>query len=286
MKNFFQPLSLCLALFSLNAIAETSVWKVSKGDDFIYVAGTVHLLPASEYPLPSAFAEAYRQADTLVLEAPLPESMAEQQQMLKSLQYPAGQTLSKQLNPSVRNELHQYLQSLGLPVAMVDNFKPGFVAMQLTLVEMSKAGLSGDGVDKYFLTQAKTAGKPLQFLETLEFQIELIAQLGAEDPNAFIKMSLAEAKDSSAMLKKLIKAWRAGDMDFIEREVLLKAKQDDATTYRLMFSDRNQRWLPQLQQMFQQPGHELVMVGAAHLPGNDGVLQLLQQAGFTLKQMQ
>lgn len=286
MKNFFQPLSLCLALFSLNAIAETSVWKVSKGDDFIYVAGTVHLLPASEYPLPSAFAEAYRQADTLVLEAPLPESMAEQQQMLKSLQYPAGQTLSKQLNPSVRNELHQYLQNLGLPVAMVDNFKPGFVAMQLTLVEMSKAGLSGDGVDKYFLTQAKTAGKPLQFLETLEFQIELIAQLGAEDPNAFIKMSLAEAKDSSAMLKKLIKAWRAGDMDFIEREVLLKAKQDDATTYRLMFSDRNQRWLPQLQQMFQQPGHELVMVGAAHLPGNDGVLQLLQQAGFTLKQMQ
>lgn len=286
MKNFFQPLSLCLALFSLNAIAETSVWKVSKGDDFIYVAGTVHLLPASEYPLPSAFAEAYRQADTLVLEAPLPESMAEQQQMLKSLQYPAGQTLSKQLNPSVRNELHQYLQSLGLPVAMVDNFKPGFVAMQLTLVEMSKAGLSGDGVDKYFLTQAKTAGKPLQFLETLEFQIELIAQLGAEDPNAFIKMSLAEAKDSSAMLKKLIKAWRAGDMDFIEREVLLKAKQDDATTYRLMFSDRNQRWLPQLQQMFQQPGHEFVMVGAAHLPGNDGVLQLLQQAGFTLKQMQ
>ena len=286
MKNFFQPLSLCLALFSLNAIAETSVWKVSKGDDFIYVAGTVHLLPASEYPLPSAFAEAYRQADTLVLEAPLPESMAEQQQMLKSLQYPAGQTLSKQLNPSVRNELHQYLQSLGLPVAMVDNFKPGFVAMQLTLVEMSKAGLSGDGVDKYFLTQAKTAGKPLQFLETLEFQIELIAQLGAEDPNAFIKMSLAEAKDSSAMLKKLIKAWRAGDMDFIEREVLLKAKQDDATTYRLMFSDRNQRWLPQLQQMFQQPGHEIVMVGAAHLPGNDGVLQLLQQAGFTLKQMQ
>ena len=286
MKSFFQPLSLCLALFSLNAIAETSVWKVSKGDDFIYVAGTVHLLPASEYPLPSAFAEAYRQADTLVLEAPLPESMAEQQQMLKSLQYPAGQTLSKQLNPSVRNELHQYLQSLGLPVAMVDNFKPGFVAMQLTLVEMSKAGLSGDGVDKYFLTQAKTAGKPLQFLETLAFQIELIAQLGAEDPNAFIKMSLAEAKDSSAMLKKLIKAWRAGDMDFIEREVLLKAKQDDATTYRLMFSDRNQRWLPQLQQMFQQPGHELVMVGAAHLPGNDGVLQLLQQAGFTLKQMQ
>jgi uncharacterized protein YbaP (TraB family) len=38
--------------------------------------------------------------------------------------------------------------------------------------------------------------------------------------------------------------------------------------------------------MFQQPGHEFVMVGAAHLPGNDGVLQLLQQAGFTLKQMQ
>jgi uncharacterized protein YbaP (TraB family) len=285
MHKFIRPLTLCLALFTVNAAAATSVWKVSKGDDYIYLAGTVHLLPAREYPLPSAFADAYRQTDSLILEAPLPETMAEQQQMLATLQYPAGQSLSKQLKPAVRAELEQYVQTLGMPFAMVDGYKPGFVAMQLTLLEMSKAGLSGDGVDKYFLTQAKSARKPLQYLETLEFQIELIGKLGADDPDAFIKMSLAEAKDSSVMLKKLIKAWRAGDMGFIEREVLQKAKQDDLSTYRLMFTDRNQRWLPQLQQMFQQPGHELVMVGAAHLPGEDGVLQLLQQAGFSLQQM-
>lgn len=285
MNKFFRPLTLCLALFSLNAIAETSVWKVSKGNDFIYVAGTVHLLPVNEYPLPSSFTDAYRQADSLVFEAPLPETMAEQQQMLATLQYPAGQTLSKHLKPAVRSELTQYLQELGVPMAMIDGYKPGFVALQLTLLEMSKAGLSGDGVDKHFLTQAQSTRKPLHYLETLEFQINLIAKLGAEDPDAFIKMSLAEAKDSSAMLKKLIKAWRAGDMDFIEREVLNKAKKDDEATYRMMFADRNQRWLPQLQQMFQQPEHELVLVGAAHLPGDEGVLALLRQSGFTLQQM-
>lgn len=285
MNKFLRPLGLCLALFSVGAVAETSVWKVSKGNDFIYVAGTVHLLPASEYPLPSAFNDAYRQADSLVFEAPLPETMAEQQKMLATLQYPAGQTLSKQLKPAVRNELAQYLQELGVPLAMVDGYKPGFVAMQLTLIEMTKAGLSGDGVDKHFLTQAKSAGKPLQYLETLEFQIDLIAKIGEENPDEFIKLSLAEAKDSSNMLKKLIKAWRAGDMDFIDHEVLRKAKKDDERTYRMMFSDRNQRWLPQLQQMFEQPGHELVLVGAAHLPGDEGVLTMLRQAGFTLQQM-
>ncbi len=272
-------------LVTSQALAATSLWKVSKGDDFIYVGGTVHLLPASEFPLPSAFMQAYSQADTLVLEAPLPETMTEQQQMLASLQYPAGTTLSQQLKPAVKTELSNYLQSLGVPLAVVDGFKPGLVAMQLTLLEMNKAGLSGDGVDKFFLNEAKKSGKPRQYLETLAFQIDLIAQLGAENPNDFIKMSVAEAKNSRDMLKKLIRAWRAGDMNFIQQEVLVKAKQEDKHTYQLMFSNRNQRWLPQLQQMFQQPGHELVLVGAAHLPGDDGVLQLLEQAGYTISQL-
>lgn len=285
MNKYLRSVGLCFALFSVGAMAETSVWKVSKGNDFIYVAGTVHVLPASEYPLPTAFNDAYRQADSLVFEAPMPETMAEQQKMLATLQYPAGQSLSKQLKPAVRNELTQYLQELGVPLAMVDGYKPGFVAMQLTLIEMTKAGLSGDGVDKFFLTQAKTARKPLHYLETMEFQIDLIAKIGEEDPDEFIKLSLAEAKDSSAMLKKLIKAWRVGDMGYIDREVLQKSKKDDVATYRLMFSERNQRWLPQLQQMFEQPGHEFVLVGAAHLPGDEGVLALLRQAGFTLQQM-
>ena len=272
-------------LVTSQVLAATSLWKVSKGDDFIYVGGTVHLLPASEFPLPSAFMQAYSQADTLVLEAPLPETMTEQQQMLASLQYPAGTTLSQQLKPAVKTELSNYLQSLGVPLAVVDGFKPGLVAMQLTLLEMNKAGLSGDGVDKFFLNEAKKSGKPRQYLETLAFQIDLIAQLGAENPNDFIKMSVAEAKNSRDMLKKLIRAWRAGDMNFIQQEVLVKAKQEDKHTYQLMFSHRNQRWLPQLQQMFQQPGHELVLVGAAHLPGDDGVLQLLEQAGYTISQL-
>lgn len=279
-------IALIAGLFSQQIFAETSVWKVSKGNDFIHVAGTVHLLPASEYPLPNAFSQAYQQSQTIVLEAPLPETMAEQQQMMQQLQYSGGKTLSSQLNPKVRNELSEYLLSLGVPLAMVDQFKPGFVSMQLTILEMAKAGLVGDGVDKYFLTQAKKDNKALAYLETLSFQIDLIANLGAEDPNKFIKMSIDEAKTSSDLLKKLINAWRSGDMNFIQSEVLEKTQQQDPATYRLMFSDRNHRWLPQLAQMFNQPGHEFVLVGAAHLPGDDGVLKLLTQAGFKVEQIQ
>ncbi len=278
-------IALFAGLFSQQIFAETSVWKVSKGDDFIHVAGTVHLLPASEYPLPSAFTQAYQQSQTVVLEAPLPATMAEQQQMMQQLQYSGGKTLSTQLNPKVRTELSEYLLSLGVPLAMVDQFKPGFVSMQLTILEMAKAGLVGDGVDQYFLTQAKKDSKSLAYLETLSFQIDLIANLGAEDPNTFIKMSIDEAKTSSDLLKKLIKAWRSGDMNFIHSEVLLKTQQQDPATYRLMFSDRNQRWLPHLAEMFTQPGHEFVLVGAAHLPGDEGVLKLLSQAGYKLEQI-
>ena len=65
-KASFGTLLLSSALVSPAVLAETSVWKVSKGGDYLYVAGTVHLLPESAFPLPAEFDKAYTDSDTLV----------------------------------------------------------------------------------------------------------------------------------------------------------------------------------------------------------------------------
>ncbi len=94
-------------LLPAQALAASSVWKVSKGDDHVYVGGTVHLLPASDSALPAEFELAYQQADTLVLEAKMPDRTDQQatMAMLQKLSYGADEKLSKKISPKLFQQL-------------------------------------------------------------------------------------------------------------------------------------------------------------------------------------
>ncbi len=80
--------------------ASTQRWKVSTGNDHIFVGGTVHILPASEFPLPKEFEQAYQQADSIVLETKLPDKddAAMQAKMMKYMLYGDGKKLSDTLS--------------------------------------------------------------------------------------------------------------------------------------------------------------------------------------------
>ena len=95
MKNISSVLAtlLLLSAVSHQVLAKSSVWKVSKGDDYIYLAGTVHILPPSEFPLPLEFDKAYKDADEIVLEVKLPadDDTTFQTKMMQALTY-AGDT--------------------------------------------------------------------------------------------------------------------------------------------------------------------------------------------------
>ena len=278
-------LAASLLLCPLLSQAASSVWKVSKGEDVVYLAGTVHVLPADQFPLPAEFDRAYQAADVLVLEAdvPAPDDAQAGIRMMQKLSYPAGSSLKQKLTPQVYQALAGYLQPFGVDLAQLDRFKPGFIAMQLAILEMHKAGINGEGVDAFFAKKAKTDGKTTQFLETLDFQLSLMAGLGEGDESEFIRVNLANASDAAELLKKSILAWRQGDMATIERLLLIEARVEDAKTYQQMFTARNQQWLPKISAMFGNSATELVMVGAGHLPGDDGVLRLLQQAGYQVE---
>ena len=75
--------------------SQTSVWKVSNGEDAVYVGGTIHILPISEFPLPSKFTDIYEQADTLVFEVKMPDptDIEGQQKMMAGLAYAEGKSL-------------------------------------------------------------------------------------------------------------------------------------------------------------------------------------------------
>ena len=265
----------------------TSVWKVSKAGDAVYIGGTVHILPISEFPLPNVFTDVYQNSDTIVLEADLPDptDLAAQQKMLAAMTYGNGKTLKDELSSETYSALNQYLGAFGSSADQIAGFKPGLIATMLVTMEAQRNQLAGEGVDAYFTQLAKRDGKPREFLESLEFQVNMLAQMGEGEEDRFIAETLATLPELKEMLQSTIKAWRVGDTTKLNELIIDTFKRESPASFDEVFIKRNQNWVPKIESMFGDDDKEFVLVGTGHLVGQSNVLALLEEKGYLVEQL-
>ena len=233
-------------------------------------------------PLPAEFNHAYEQADTIILEAPItdPADTNAQMQMLGALSYTNNETLSQKLEPEIKASLENKLNEFGANLAKLDGFRPAMVSIVLMSMELQKQNLMGEGVDAYFTKKATEDNKTKNYLETIEFQLELFKTMGQGNENDFIKRNLAELHNYGDMFKGLLAAWRKGDTDTLNKVALEDMQQNDPNSYKQIITDRNNDWLPKVEAMFNNDKNEFVLVGVAHLAGQDSLLTLLENKGY------
>lgn len=287
LKSITASAILLSGMMSPLVYADSAVWKVSHGDNELFIAGTVHILPPSEFPLPNEFDRAYQQADSIVLEAKLPDPSDRKAQMamIQKLAYPAGETLSQRISESTYKSLAQYLSELGANLDELNGFKPGFIVSMMTMMTAHKAQLAGEGVDAYFNKQAQKDNKSIAYLESTDFQINMLANMGKGTEDRFIKETLEEMHEFKPQLKKLLSAWRGGNMKAIDTLIIQEAKSQNKDMYETLFVKRNHNWIPQIAAMLNDKDKEMVLVGAGHLAGEDSVLTLLKNKGYKVSKL-
>ncbi|NRA62645.1 MAG: TraB/GumN family protein [Psychrobium sp.] len=265
-----------------SAFAETSLWKVSKNNDYVYLGGTVHILPASQFPLPKEFELAYNDSTSLVLEANMPDPMdqAAQIAMVQKLAYKNGKKLSDVISPETFTKLKQYFSPFGINIDQYNGFKPGMIVTLMVTMEAQKANLAGEGVDAYFAQRAKKDARAMEYLESVDFQLNLFSNMGAGNEDAFIKISLSQMHEFEAIFRKILPAWRSGDIKTLNELVVEPIISEDPKSYQSMFVNRNNNWLPKIEAMFNDKDREFVLVGAGHLVGKDSVINLLKAKGY------
>ena len=269
------------------AQAKTFAWKATGRGGVVYLIGSVHLLSQDFYPLNPALESAYKDSDLLVEEIDLAEMLnpSSQLQILSRGMLPSSTPLDKVLSAATYALLNKHITSLGLPAGPFKMLKPWAVALMLSALEMQKAGFDPElGIDKHFYDQAKTDGKSVQGLETAEYQIARFDGMTMEQQDHLLAETLKDVETEQANTKKLVDAWRTGDVPNVERLVLSELKQEPLLYQRLLV-DRNKNWLPKIEALFSRRGHALVVVGAAHLVGPDGVVEMLKARGYTVEQM-
>lgn len=283
----FCIVTLAATTLATSAMAKSCLWKVTSKNGSLYLQGSVHALRADSYPLASAIEQAYTASDALVLEADMAEmtSPKTQQQITEKAMLPGTNTLKGVLNETTYQKLATTCAEAELPIVALEKYKPWFAAITLSMLKMQKMGFDPQhGLDQYFYEKATADGKKVIGLETVKFQIDLFDSLADENPNDFVERTLADLALIEGEVENLVKAWADGDIDAVGK-LMDQSFEGYPQFYKTFVLDRNQRWLKKLDSLLKKPKVHLVVVGAGHLPGKGGLLERLEQKGYTLEQL-
>lgn len=264
-------------------IGTTSVWKVSKNGNSIYLGGTVHLLRAEDYPLPAAYEKAYNASEVLTFETDTkavsnPE-MA--QEVMKKGSYQDDRTLETVLSKEVYSLLEAEATKQGLPMAFLNRMKPGLVIATLSAMQMKKDGMGEEGVDMHFTNRGEDDKKGIEQLESISSQLDRITEMGEGNEDEFVKYSLKDLVDMKDKMDDLISEWRNGSPMADEINLM---KKDYPAMYKSLLVDRNNNWMPKILSYLDNGTKAFVLVGSLHLHGEDGLLSLLQKQGYQIEQ--
>ena len=283
-KSFF-IVTIIVITFGIPAHADSPVWKVSKDNHHLYIGGTIHLLSEKDYPLPSAFDEAYNNSAQLVLETDL-QKFAQpefQKSFMEKMTYSGEQNIKQVLNAQTFEALKKHLSDRGVPLDNMLKYKPGMLVMILTVIELQRFKLAGIGVDEFFNQKALTDKKNIGYLETIDEQLNFLLKMGEGNENELITQTLHDMKDLPTQMAAMKQAWRKGDNQGLEKMALTEWKKNFPDLYHTLLVKRNNNWIPKIEKMLKTREIEFVLFGALHLVGNEGVLAQLKARGYKIQ---
>lgn len=271
------------------AVQQTSkncLWSIQSQSNKIYLLGSLHVLKQETYPLAAAIERAYADSRRIIFETDIAamQDPAMQAKMLELGIYPEGQTLFQNLAGGTRQQLEKKMSALGLPLQAFSRFKPWFVALTLTTLELQRLGYNPQyGIDVYFFNKAQTGGKEIGFLEPPEYQISLLGNMVERDQNDFLSQTLKDLELVSELAGDLVKNWKSGNADKLHK-LLHKSFKDYPDLNDRLLIQRNIKWVKKVEDAMRKNKNVLFVVGAGHLVGPESVVDLLRKAGYKVKQ--
>ncbi len=271
----------------LTAHAGSPVWAIRGEHNTVYLAGSVHLLKADDSVLPAAFNRAYGSSKGLVMELDLDNlnPMEAAGWMMEHGTLPEGVTLRQKIGDARYQRVAAEAKRLGVPGELLEQFQPWVIGMQLLEVQYQQLGFQADqGVEQQLDQRAQADGKPVSGLETVAEQLGVLGGMSDDDQARFLDMIVTEMHDVGSDTQAVITAWRNGDAAKLAALLSDEYKSFPAL-YRTLVTDRNKRWMPQIQKLLQDKQDYFVVVGALHLVGDGGLLDLVRRDGYRAEQL-
>lgn len=269
------------------AVSGLPLWELEDARGRVQLLGSIHFLRASDYPLPPAMERAYEEADILVMELDMDDldQLQAQATIMQLAVDPQGRNLETLIGERDYARAREDARAINVQLDMFQTFEPWFAALQITQLRLMQLGFDPNlGLEQQWSVRARTDGKELRGLETLEDQLGALDSMPERVQKKFLLMTIEEAVRAEAMIDRTLTAWRNGDLDVLERETT-QALRDQPEVYKKLLVDRNRNWTRQIRELARDGGNYLVVVGSAHLLGKDSVLEMLDQDGYPARRI-
>ena len=250
----------------------------------VFLLGSVHLLSAEAGQLPPVVDSAFDRAKTVAFETSFDSLQMRAMELMTRARYANGATLRSSLSPAGAARLDTVLKSYGMSVDQVNGFKPWFVSMLLMQTVMQRAHFEAKyGVDMQLNARAHSANKTIVGLESAEMQIGMFDSLSPAEQEKMV-LTANGPDSSSRVLARIKDAWITGDVGALD-DLVNQGLKDVPTLFTKLVVDRNAAWIPKIEQMVKSKDDALIVVGAGHLVGKYGLVELLRAKGYTVDQM-
>lgn len=256
------------------------LWTVQGPKATHYLLGSVHLLPVAADALPDALEDAYTQVDGVVFETDIGALAARTTQLGFVAAGQAHSSLRGRIGTALYARVQAQAAQLNMPPGLCDRVQAWWCALSLALYEFRDAGFSEEyGIDQHFYGEALADGKALRWLEGVPQHLALFTGMDAATGRALLRAALEPDSGGLGSPQAVYGAWRSDD-DAALAGFDVRFAQRAPVLYERLIRNRNRAWLPRLRTLLEGGQAQLVVVGAAHLVGPDGLVAALRAAGY------
>lgn len=269
--------------------AKCLFWTISIGNNTAFLIGSMHLMRKDMHPLPDKFENAFSASSIIVFEASMEEAATpEFRQYIQSVgYYPPGETIWEHISQKTQKKLLKRLSEIEIPVSTAEKIRPWLLSTMMNKAsdkEKDNPPQHALGIDAYYFNKAKQEGKALMFLEDAKDQADATAKMPPREQEFLLKDSMRkDAAKGEISLYETIDLWKNGKADELEFHYR-KHHKKHMKIYQHVIINRNRRWLKKIEQMFQLGENLLIIVGAGHAGGPDGLVRLLTDKGYKVVQ--
>lgn len=258
-----------------------AMWVIRDNDSTIYLYGSFHMLKPTTAWGQAHVDQAFAASDQVWFELVDGDDEAKMVTLIQQLGLSPERPLSTVLDPQDMEALRQVAASIGLPPQALEAMRPWLASLQLAFVQMQIGGYDPNlGVDKLLMARAIQQGKPIKGLETAAEQFGILAGISEPGQIDMLQGTLRDIDKAPQETDLLMQAWATGDVAGIEALMISEMMTDQPEAYQAMLVRRNANWAEQIKQLLAGSGTTFIVVGAAHLAGEDSVQAMLATDGI------
>ncbi|MEZ5670245.1 MAG: TraB/GumN family protein [Alphaproteobacteria bacterium] len=279
------PASAAAADYAL--YGDTLLWRLDPpgGGAPSYAVGTIHMVDPVLEPSLQRARDRLREAGALIVETDV--SDAAQLDVVAAMILTDGRALPDLIGKEAFDRLAAIAEDYGLPGIFLRTLAPWGAALMISVpAEQMQRMAAGDAVfDQALIDSAQAWGLPVETLESIDEQIDAFAGHSEADQITMLLHAIEVHDQLDAMVEAMLARYVAGDLAGLAELALVEMSAGDETldarVLDALITDRNRRMAERMLPLLAQHPH-LVAIGAMHLPGEEGVLNLLAQQGWKI----